>query len=235
MTRTRRKTRAVTIIDIASSAGVSKSTVSLVLKRSPLVREETRQRVTRAMDALGYVYNRGAASLRRARADVVGMVINDLSNPFFAELAIGIERAASVQDLCRQSDNLSIHCPLTPETKGLIGYDELRLLKKDAVVVNDARGPILDVDALARLMRDEHISAAGLDVLPDEPPVEPIPEFLRAYRAREPWLEGRLVITPHSAWLTPESWIDTRRKSAETMRTALLTNRPQNVITPEMF
>src|SRR6516225_8027864 len=93
MTRTRRKTRAVTIIDIASSAGVSKSTVSLVLKRSPLVREETRQRVTRAMDALGYVYNRGAASLRRARADVVGMVINDLSNPFFAELAIGIERA----------------------------------------------------------------------------------------------------------------------------------------------
>ena len=64
---------------------------------------------------------------------------------------------------------------------------------------------------------------------------EPIPELLRAYRAREPWLEGRLVITPHSAWLTPESEHDTRRKSAETMRAALLTNRPQNVITPEMF
>jgi LacI family transcriptional regulator len=84
--------RAVTIIDIAREAGVSKSTVSLVLMMSPLVREETRQRVTRAMDALGYVYNRGAASLRRARSDIVGMVINDLANPFFAELAIGIER-----------------------------------------------------------------------------------------------------------------------------------------------
>jgi LacI family transcriptional regulator, galactose operon repressor len=93
MARAGRKTRAVTILDIAKSAGVSKSTVSLVLKRSPLVREETRQRVAGAMDALGYVYNRGAASLRRARADIVGMVINDLSNPFFAELAIGIERA----------------------------------------------------------------------------------------------------------------------------------------------
>jgi LacI family transcriptional regulator len=87
-----RNARAVTIIDIAKSAGVSKSTVSLVLKKSPLVKEETRQRITKTMDALGYVYNRGAASLRRSRADLVGMVINDLSNPFFAELAIGIER-----------------------------------------------------------------------------------------------------------------------------------------------
>lgn len=85
--------RKVTIIDIAREAGVSKSTVSLVLMMSPLVKEETRQRVTKAMDALGYVYNRGAASLRRARSDIVGMVINDLANPFFAELAIGIEHA----------------------------------------------------------------------------------------------------------------------------------------------
>jgi len=92
MAHSERKVRAVTIIDIAKSAGVSKSTVSLVLKRSPLVKEDTRQRVTKAMDALGYVYNRGAASLRRSRADLVGMIINDLSNPFFAELAIGIER-----------------------------------------------------------------------------------------------------------------------------------------------
>jgi LacI family transcriptional regulator len=93
MVRPERKARAVTIIDIAKSAGVSKSTVSLVLKKSPLVKEETRQRVTKTMNTLGYVYNRGAASLRRSRADLVGMVINDLSNPFFAELAIGIERA----------------------------------------------------------------------------------------------------------------------------------------------
>src|SRR4051812_27025627 len=59
---------------------------------SPQGRAENPQRVTRAMAALGYVYNRGAASLRRARSDIVGMVINDLANPFFAELAIGIER-----------------------------------------------------------------------------------------------------------------------------------------------
>ena len=98
---------------------------------------------------------------------------------------------------------------------------QLALLRKGAVVVNTARGPIIDLDALLALLRDGHIAAAGLDVLPVEPPVEPIPELLRAYRAREPWLEGRLVVTPHAAWFTPNSEHDTRVKSAETMRAAL--------------
>jgi C-terminal binding protein len=155
--------------------------------------------------------------------------------PNGAELALGIERAPTLEDLLRQTDTLSIHAPLTPETRGVLGREQLALMPKDAVVVNDARGPILDLDALYDLMRDGHIAAAGLDVLPQEPPVEPIPKLLQAYRAREPWLEGRLVITPHSAWLTPHSWEDTRKKSAETMRAVLLTNKPQNVITPEMY
>jgi LacI family transcriptional regulator len=83
----------VTIVDVARRAGVSKSTVSLVLSGSDLVAPKTRERVSRAMEALGYVYHRGAASLRAASSDFVGMVIGDLSNPFFAELAAGIEDA----------------------------------------------------------------------------------------------------------------------------------------------
>jgi LacI family transcriptional regulator len=92
MSGKRRASSNVTIIDIAREAGVSKSTVSLVLKGSALVAEETRDKVSKAISKLGYVYNRGAANLRGAQSSVVGMVINDLSNPFFAELAIGIER-----------------------------------------------------------------------------------------------------------------------------------------------
>lgn len=84
--------RRATIIDIARAAGVSKSTVSLVLNDSPQVKPATRDAVRRAMDSLGYVYNRSAANLRNPRSRIVGMVINDLANPFFAELAIGIER-----------------------------------------------------------------------------------------------------------------------------------------------
>lgn len=81
-----------TILDIAREAGVSKSTVSLVLQGSGLIRPETAVRVRKAIDDVGYVYNRGAANLRKAHSNVIGMVINDLTNPFFAEMAVGIER-----------------------------------------------------------------------------------------------------------------------------------------------
>lgn len=82
-----------TIVDVARLAGVSKSTVSLVLSASPLVARATRERVTEAMAEIGYIYHRGAATLRGAKSGVIGMIINDLSNPFFVELAIGIEEA----------------------------------------------------------------------------------------------------------------------------------------------
>jgi phosphoglycerate dehydrogenase-like enzyme len=177
----------------------------------------------------------GTAVALRAKAFNLRVVFYDPKHPNGHELGLGIERAATLEDLLRQTNILSIHTPLTVETRGLLGYDQLSLLPKNAVVINDARGPILDLDALHRLLKSGHVAGAGLDVLPVEPPVEPIPDLLRAYRAKEEWLEGRLVFTPHSAWLTPQSWIDTRRKSAETMRAALLTNQPQNVITPEMY
>ena len=85
--------RSVTMIDIARAAGVSKSTVSLVLQGSDLIKLETRARVKEAIERLGYVYNRGAANLRASSSSFVGMVISDLTNPFFAELAVGIESA----------------------------------------------------------------------------------------------------------------------------------------------
>jgi LacI family transcriptional regulator len=80
-------TRRPTIVDVARAAGVSKSTVSLVLNDSPLVRAATRAAVEGAMARLGYVYNRAAANLRGADAGLVGLVINDLRNPFFTEFA----------------------------------------------------------------------------------------------------------------------------------------------------
>lgn len=82
----------VTIIEIADAAGVSKSTVSLVLTGRGSVKPQTRQHVLQTMRRLGYVYNRGAANLRNARSRIVGLVLNDLSNPFFAEFAIGVEK-----------------------------------------------------------------------------------------------------------------------------------------------
>src|SRR5882724_267308 len=137
----------------------------------------------------------GTAVALRAKAFNFRVVFYDPYLPNGAELALGIGRAATLEDLLRQTSTLSIHAPLTPETRGLVGHAELGLLRPGAVVVNDARGPILDLDALLAHLKSGHIAAAGLDVLPVEPPVEPAPEPLCLYRAREPWLEGRLVIT----------------------------------------
>jgi LacI family transcriptional regulator len=93
----KRMDRRPTIIDVANTAGVSKSTVSLVLQNSPLVREETRALIRDAMAALGYVYNRSAANLRSANAGLIGLVINDLRNPFFTEFATSLQMALSVR------------------------------------------------------------------------------------------------------------------------------------------
>lgn len=81
-----------TIHDIAKAAGVSKSTVSLVLTRSPLAKPSTAAKVLEVAKSLGYVYNRSAANLRQRNSNVVGVIVNDLVNPFFVELLIGAER-----------------------------------------------------------------------------------------------------------------------------------------------
>jgi LacI family transcriptional regulator len=81
----------ITLLGVAAAAGVSRATASLVLRGSPLVAEDTRARVLAAMHRLGYVPHRGAASLRTQRSGIVGLIIPDITNPFFAEMAVGIE------------------------------------------------------------------------------------------------------------------------------------------------
>jgi C-terminal binding protein len=176
----------------------------------------------------------GTAAALRAKALGFHVVFYDPFRPNGTELAVGIERERTLEGLLRCADVLSLHAPLSPATRGLIGARELALLPEHAIVVNTARGPIVDTDAIGEALRSGRLAGAGLDVLPDEPPVEPIPELLRAYRAKEAWLEGRLVVTPHSAFHSPEAWADIRRKSAETMAAAL-GNAPQNVIAPGDF
>lgn len=88
----RRKSR-VTLLDVARHANVSRATASLVLRKSPLVGSETRTRVENAMRDLGYVYNIGAARLRVERSQIIGAIVPNLTNPFFAELLSGIEGA----------------------------------------------------------------------------------------------------------------------------------------------
>ena len=196
---------------------------------TPLIRRMSKQRF--GIVGLGRI---GTAVALRAKAFGCDVVFYDPLRQNGADLAIGVRRAKTLEELLAQSDIISIHTPQTPDTIDMIGARELALLPQGAVVVNTARGRIIQLDALEAALRSGHIAGAGLDVIPVEPPVEPIPGLLRAYRDREAWLEGRLIVTPHSAFHTPEAWDDIRRKSAETMAAAL-SNAPQNVIAPESY
>lgn len=88
----------VTLLDVARAAGVSRATASLVIRQSPLVAAATRTKVEAAMQALGYVYNRGAATLRAGAGGFVGLVIPTLRNPFYAEFIAGVEAALDATD-----------------------------------------------------------------------------------------------------------------------------------------
>jgi LacI family transcriptional regulator len=107
--RTDRATR-VTLVDVAKDAGVSRATASLVVRNSPLVTDETRDKVLAAMDRLHYVYNRAAATLRSQRSHTIGLVIPDITNPFFAEMTLGCESYLQEQDytflLANSAENL---------------------------------------------------------------------------------------------------------------------------------
>jgi LacI family transcriptional regulator len=81
----------VTLLDIAADAGVSRATVSLVIRNVPSVADSTRKRVQRSIKRLGYIYHRGAASLRMRQSHAIGLIVSDITNPFFAEVIVAIE------------------------------------------------------------------------------------------------------------------------------------------------
>ncbi len=103
--------KAVTLLDVAEAAGVSRSTASLVVRNSPLVAVSTRQRVLKIMHQLGYVQNRAAASLRSHQSYTIGQVVTDITNPFFAQMTLGSEEIFNTENyavlLANSSDNVA--------------------------------------------------------------------------------------------------------------------------------
>ena len=176
---------------------------------APLVRRL--RGATFAILGLGRI---GLAAARRAAAFDMKVIFYDpyLSNG--VELAVGYERLRSLDEIMARADILSVHTPLTDETRGLVGAKLLATAKSDLIVINTARGPIVDLDALADALRNGRIAGAGLDVLPQEPADIANP-LIAAWHAGEPWVRSRLVITPHAAFYSPSALEDMQRKAIE--------------------
>jgi len=122
------------------------------------------------------------------------------------ELRAAGAEPATFDDLLRTCDVVSLHVPLTEETRGLIGTRELDLLPEGAILLNTARGGLVDEDALVAALRAGRLRGAGIDVLATEPPPPDHP--LRSAPGA--------VLTPHAAWYSETAILDLRRKAVET-------------------
>ena len=174
----------------------------------------------------------GLAAARRAQGFGMDVVFYDPYQPSGFELATGLKRARSLEDLLRIADVVSVHTPLSDETTGLLGAKAFAAAKPGLIVINTARGPIVDLDALYDALKSGQVAAAGLDVLPKEP-ADPDHKLIRAFLDREEWLEGRFTISPHAAFYSPAANDDLRRKTIETVLEYLETGSLANCVNRE--
>ena len=171
----------------------------------------------------------GTAAALRAKALGMDVVFFDPYRENGADLALGVRRVHALVELFRESDVVSLHLPLAPETEKLVDAALLAASKPGLILINTARGPIIDLDALHDALRSGQVQAAGLDVLPEEP-ANPEHPLLKAWAADEDWIDHRLLVTPHSAFYTPESVHDMRYKGGEVAMAYLTGGRLQNCV-----
>lgn len=158
----------------------------------------------------------GQATSQLALAFGMNVVVHDL---VVSPDALAGVRHADVDSVFRNSDVVSLHCPLTDETDRLVNTNRLKLMKPTAFLINTSRGPLVDEQALADALNEGRIAGAGLDVLTIEPPVEsnPLPRAKNCY------------VTPHIAWATHSA----RSRLLDTVvgnLQAFLSAEPTNVV-----
>jgi phosphoglycerate dehydrogenase-like enzyme len=144
----------------------------------------------------------------------------------------GCRKLESLDELFAIADAVSVHCPLTPETRGMVGAALFARMKPGAILINTARGPVVDAEAVVDALAAGRLGGACLDVLPNEPP-QPGDRIAAIHQNPPAWARGRLILTPHAAFFSPESLRDLRRLAAETARDYLAGAPPRNCVNRE--
>lgn len=172
----------------------------------------------------------GTAAALRAKAFGMHVLAYDPLVSRGTEIAVGVERKESLEELLAASDVVSLHAPLTPDTREMINAKTIAHMRPHAVLVNTARGAIVNVEDLIAALRNNVIAGAALDVLPVEPPrAEDAIAIAYAKRA-DPTVGDRLLVTPHAAWSSPESVADARRLAVETAMLYLRDGKLRNLV-----
>ena len=161
----------------------------------------------------------GTACALRAKALGFRVMFHDPYLPPGAHKAVGVERADSLPELLKQADVLSLHTPLTDETKYLIAEKELALMKPTAYIVNTSRGAVIKKKAILSALRKGTIAGAGLDVIEDEP-----------LKTRAEAKTPNLIATCHAAFCSVEGMVEMRTTSARIAKQAIQGRPLDNVV-----
>jgi phosphoglycerate dehydrogenase-like enzyme len=153
----------------------------------------------------------GTATALRAKAFGFRVVFFDPYLTRGMHKALSVERSDTLDELLQAADIVSIHCPLTHETRGMIGAREIALMKPSAFLINTARGDIVQKAPVLAALRGKRLAGAGLDVIENEP-----------LRSAEEAATPNLIVTCHAAFCSPEGMIEMRTSSAKIARAAIL-------------
>jgi D-3-phosphoglycerate dehydrogenase len=134
-------------------------------------------------------------------------------------------RFVSLESLLREADIVSLHTPLTTETKGMIGKKEISMMKPTAYIVNVSRGPLIDEAALISALEEQHIAGAGLDVMGQEPP-DPDNPLLKM---------EQVIVTSHTAFYSDEALEELQEKAAQKVVAVLSGQIPDPLVNPEVL
>ena len=171
----------------------------------------------------------GTATALRAKALGMEVAFYDPYKPDGYDKALGVQRCESARDLFAASHVLSLHSPLTEETRHLVNAESLAWLPPGAYLVNTARGGIVDTTALPDALASGQLAGAGIDVLVGEPPAADHP-LLVAWRDPTHPAYERLIVNPHAAFYSVEGLLDMRTKGTDACRRVLLGMPLRNVV-----
>jgi D-3-phosphoglycerate dehydrogenase/C-terminal binding protein len=171
----------------------------------------------------------GTAVALRAKVFGLRIVFYDPYVPDGFEKSLGIHRAATLCELLRQSHVVTLHCPLTEETRHILHAGTLREMPRGGYVINTARGAVLNADDLLDAVSDGHLAGAAIDVLETEPP-SPDNRLVRAWRDPAHPAHDRIIVNPHAAFYCEEGLEEMRIKGSLNCRRALLGEPLHNVV-----
>lgn len=171
----------------------------------------------------------GTAAALRAKVLGMDVLFYDPYRHDGADKMLGVRRTDSLEELLEASYILSLHCPLTSETRHLVDADAIARMPRGSYLINTARGGVVDIAAVPPAIAEGQLTGAGIDVLEDEPPAPDNP-LVAAWRDPNHHCHHRLILNPHTAFYSEQGLVEMRVKGATACRAALLGQPLRNVI-----